>query len=180
MSGRTSPCPPRIPVSGARIAEGRTRAGSPLSVRRAAQRRTPVPLPPAWPGEMSLAAGWPLRDFIELGALPGAVPSARYHCRQVLWEWQLTGLAGIAELLVSELVTNAVAASRAAGSPAVRLWLLSDAERVLILVQDESPHQPVRAPSRTPMPSPAVACSSWNPSAAGGTGTSRARAGPGR
>lgn len=89
-------------------------------------------------------ARWPLRDFIELGALPGAVPSARYHCRLVFWEWRMTALAEEAELLVSELITNAVAASRAAGSAAIRLWLLSDAARVLILVQDDSPHQPVR------------------------------------
>jgi len=100
-------------------------------------------MPPSWPEE-SLVAGWPLRDFIELGALPGAVPSARYHCRQVLWEWRLTGLTRNAELLVSELVTNAVAASRSAGSPAVRLWLLSDTACVLILVHDDSPHRPAR------------------------------------
>jgi anti-sigma regulatory factor (Ser/Thr protein kinase) len=56
------------------------------------------------------------------------------------------GLADNAELLVSELVTNAVAASRSTGSgSAVRLWLLSDTARLLILVQDASPHRPVRA-----------------------------------
>ncbi len=31
---------------------------------------------------------WPLESFLELGALPSAVPCARYHCRQVLWEWR--------------------------------------------------------------------------------------------
>jgi hypothetical protein len=35
----------------------------------------------------SFAAQWPLRSFLELGALPGAVPYARLHARQVLWEW---------------------------------------------------------------------------------------------
>jgi hypothetical protein len=58
-----------------------------------------------------MAGEWPLRSFLELGALPSAVPCARYHCRQVLWEWRLTGLAQSAELLVSELVTNAITAS---------------------------------------------------------------------
>jgi anti-sigma regulatory factor (Ser/Thr protein kinase) len=97
------------------------------------------------PGNV-IAAEWPLRDFLELGTLPSAVPCARYHCRQVLWEWRLTGLEHTAELLVSELVTNAVAASRSAGSDCpVRLWLLSDAARVLIVVWDASPHLPVRA-----------------------------------
>ena len=45
---------------------------------------------------------------LELGAFPGAVPCARLHARQMLWEWRLTGLSDIAELLISELVTNAV------------------------------------------------------------------------
>ena len=61
-------------------------------------------------------AGWPYRTSLELGALPSAVPCARLHTRQVLWEWRLTGLAHSAELLVSELVTNAITASRSAGS----------------------------------------------------------------
>jgi hypothetical protein len=37
-----------------------------------------------------LAARWPLRTFLELGALPGAVPCARLHARNVLGEWGLT------------------------------------------------------------------------------------------
>ena len=56
---------------------------------------------------------WPLRDFIELGALPGAVPCGRLHARQLLWEWGLTRLSESTELLVSELMTNAMHASRA-------------------------------------------------------------------
>ena len=54
---------------------------------------------------------WELRTFLELGALPTAVPCARLHVRQVLWEWHLGALADTTELLVSELVTNAVHAS---------------------------------------------------------------------
>jgi anti-sigma regulatory factor (Ser/Thr protein kinase) len=83
-----------------------------------------------------------------LGALPGAVPCARLHTREVLWEWALIGLSNDSELVVSELVTNAVAASRATGSSAtVRLWLLSDGLRVLILVGDDSVQPPVRVDS---------------------------------
>jgi anti-sigma regulatory factor (Ser/Thr protein kinase) len=49
------------------------------------------------------------------------------------------------ELLVSELLTNAVKASQAiADRPPVRLWLLSDKQRVLVLVWDANPHPPVR------------------------------------
>ncbi len=92
-------------------------------------------------------AGWELRTFLEFGALPTAVPCARLHTRQVLWEWQLNALADAAELIVSELVTNAVQASAGLtgsrrsgrwvpGVPPVRLWLFSDRRRVLIQVWD--------------------------------------------
>jgi hypothetical protein len=58
---------------------------------------------------------WPLRSYLELGALPTAVPCARLHARHLLWEWGLNGLAADAELLVSELVTNAVKPRRNGG-----------------------------------------------------------------
>ena len=88
---------------------------------------------------------WPLQDFLELGALASAVPCARLHARQVLWEWRLASLGESAELLVTELITNAVKASRAVtkGSP-VRLWLVSDLAQILILVWDASPQPPIR------------------------------------
>src|SRR5579864_226362 len=53
----------------------------------------------------------PLRSYLELGALPTTVPCARLHARHVLHEWGLNGLAPDSELLVSELVTNAVKAT---------------------------------------------------------------------
>jgi anti-sigma regulatory factor (Ser/Thr protein kinase) len=88
---------------------------------------------------------WQLRDFLELGALPGAVPCARLHTRQVLWEWRLSKLSEDTELLVTELVTNAVAASRSIEQVVpVRLWLLSDRAQILILVQDSNPGPPER------------------------------------
>jgi anti-sigma regulatory factor (Ser/Thr protein kinase) len=92
-----------------------------------------------------VAGQWPLRSFLELGALPGAVPCARLHARQLMREWELTGLGDDVELLVSELVTNAVAASRSVtrGLP-VRLWLLCDKVRMLIVVWDGCPQAPVR------------------------------------
>jgi anti-sigma regulatory factor (Ser/Thr protein kinase) len=90
---------------------------------------------------------WTLRTFLELGALPTAVPCARLHTKHVLWEWQLSTLADTIELIVSELVTNAVQASTGLtgsrrsgrwvpGVPPVRLWLFSDRHRVLIQVWD--------------------------------------------
>jgi len=90
---------------------------------------------------------WPLQDFLELGALLSAVPCARLHARQVLREWGIAGVADSAGLLVTELVANAVRASRgmAQVSGVVRVWLLSDSTQILILVWDASPQPPVLA-----------------------------------
>jgi anti-sigma regulatory factor (Ser/Thr protein kinase) len=91
------------------------------------------------------ADGWPRQTFLELGALPSAVPCARLHARQLIWEWRLAALCDDVELLVSELVTNAVRASRSLQGPRpVRLWLLADAERILTLVWDACEEGPVR------------------------------------
>jgi anti-sigma regulatory factor (Ser/Thr protein kinase) len=91
-----------------------------------------------------MADYWPLRSCLELGALPSAVPRARLHARQLLWEWGLTELTDNAELLVSELVTNALKASRVMKrSHPIRLWMLSDKAQVVILVWDANPHPPV-------------------------------------
>lgn len=86
---------------------------------------------------------WPLQDFLELGAFVSAVPCARLHARQVLWEWGIGNLGDSAELLVTELVANAVRASREMTRvSAVRLWLLSDSAQILILVWDASLRPP--------------------------------------
>lgn len=92
------------------------------------------------------AARWPGQSFLELGALPGAVPCARLHARQVLWEWGLTAFSERVELLVSELVTNAMQISQAtAQSGPVRLWVVSDGTQVMIFVWDASLRPPVSA-----------------------------------
>jgi hypothetical protein len=102
--------------------------------------RAAVRIPPSAPRqEGSPVDQWPLQSFLELGALPGAVPCARLHARHVLWEWGLAGLADSTELLVSEMITNGVQASRAMTQAAVRLWLVSDRSRVVILAWDASP-----------------------------------------
>jgi anti-sigma regulatory factor (Ser/Thr protein kinase) len=86
---------------------------------------------------------WPLLSHLQLGALPGAVACARLHARQVLWEWGLSAIAEDAELLVSELVTNATQASPSADRiQPVGLWLSSDRSRLLIMVQDTSRYPP--------------------------------------
>jgi hypothetical protein len=100
-------------------------------------------------------SGWPLSSYLELGALPTAVPCARLHVKQMLWEWNLGMQAETAELIVSELVTNAVHASVgltgswfagrwAAGMPPARLWLSSDRHRIMIQVWDGNHQMPTR------------------------------------
>ena len=64
----------------------------------------------------------------------------------MLREWNLAHLTEPAELLVSELVTNAIHASRAAGTHLpVRFVLLSDRQHLMIQVHDASPSPPLAA-----------------------------------
>ena len=151
MNGKTRTVP-QPPAAGPTRRTGRN--ARPVSV--AGRPCIPGPLPSrtgsagAWlmanQGIGGMTSQWQLQSFLELGALPGAVPCARLHTRQVLWEWGLATLTDSTELVVSELVTNAVQASRATGQGApVRLSLLSDQAQILILVWDASPHPPLRA-----------------------------------
>jgi anti-sigma regulatory factor (Ser/Thr protein kinase) len=94
-------------------------------------------------GQVVTPHQWPLRSYLELGALPTAVPCARLHTRQLLWEWGLTGLAADTELLVSELVTNAVKATAGQQQAAIRLQLSCDNTRVRVEVWDADPRPPV-------------------------------------
>jgi hypothetical protein len=56
---------------------------------------------------MTAQPAWPLQTRLPLAALPTAPGVARGHVRAVAREWGLSELSAIAELLVSELVTNA-------------------------------------------------------------------------
>jgi anti-sigma regulatory factor (Ser/Thr protein kinase) len=101
--------------------------------------------------------GWPLSSYLEFGSLPNAAARARLHARNLLWEWGLDWLAADTELLVFELVTNAIKATLAHDQAAVRLRLSGDGTRVLIEVWDAnrlppSPRYPARdsAPGRQP------------------------------
>jgi hypothetical protein len=96
-----------------------------------------------------LARQWPLRTGLDLGPLPGAVPCARAHVQMVLWEWGHAELGDDAGLVVSELVTNAIKATRDLPSgppvPLVRLWLAAEPATglLLVLVGDASPQPPL-------------------------------------
>jgi anti-sigma regulatory factor (Ser/Thr protein kinase) len=67
----------------------------------------------------------------------------------MLWEWGRAPLAEAVELVVSELMTNAVLASEALPDsqqdpPIVQMWLSAKDERVVIQVWDASEHMPRR------------------------------------
>jgi anti-sigma regulatory factor (Ser/Thr protein kinase) len=150
MSGTTGPA--RQATGGGRARRSRAGTGTVdqaeafIPIRGPGQSVAPVPVPPSRSDQGQAMPGhWPLSSFLEFGALPGAVPCARLHARQVAWEWGLAGLGNDAELLVSELLTNAVAAARAM-EPIfpVQLWLLSDATQIAIVVWDANPQPPVR------------------------------------
>jgi len=90
--------------------------------------------------QLGISLPWTLQTYLEMPAVPAAVSSARLHTRRTLTEWELDGQIDMAELVVSELVTNAVRASLVLFPgeqdrwPSVRLWLSSDGDHVFIQV----------------------------------------------
>lgn len=77
---------------------------------------------------------------MEFAPLPTAVPCARLHAVHVLCEWGLRHRASDAEMIVSELITNAIQASTVLPErPPVGLRLLADEKSLVIEVWDQSP-----------------------------------------
>ncbi len=114
--------------------------------------------------ELARRQEWPLRSYLELRALPACVRSARLHAKNILCEWRVNALTDTVELLVSEIITNAVRASANTGNrpprtsqletvasgssqspraPWIRFWLTSDGHSVLIQVWDGNRHHPI-------------------------------------
>jgi anti-sigma regulatory factor (Ser/Thr protein kinase) len=88
----------------------------------------------------------PLQTWLSLAALPTAPSIAREYVRSVARERGLADLISTAELLASELVTNAVHASAQLPStdlPVIRLWASSDGPDLVIHVWDAHPDLPV-------------------------------------
>jgi anti-sigma regulatory factor (Ser/Thr protein kinase) len=93
----------------------------------------------------------PLQTHLELAALPTAPGCARDHVRALAHEWGLAALADTAQLLVSELVTNAVQASQhlktradLAIVPVVGLSITTDGASMVIHVRDACDDMPAR------------------------------------
>ena len=78
----------------------------------------------------------PARAVLDLDTLPTAPGCARAWTCRILLEWQLTGLLDSAELIVSELVTNAMLASRPQGRSFIRLSLTLDQGELGVFVRD--------------------------------------------
>jgi anti-sigma regulatory factor (Ser/Thr protein kinase) len=103
-----------------------------------------VSLPPQVRGWQE---AWRHQDYLELAAVPEAVPAARHHVRAILREWQLPTLAYEAELVTSELAANAIDATRLVPwvpkTPPVRMWLLAEGDMLMLAVWDAVPGVPV-------------------------------------
>jgi anti-sigma regulatory factor (Ser/Thr protein kinase) len=103
--------------------------------------------------DMPEAQQWPLLNTAEFVCLPSAARRARKHVVGLLERWRLRSTIESAELLVSELVTNAYQASGVdverhghvglAGKAEIGLRLASDRRLLLIEVWDASPEPPV-------------------------------------
>lgn len=93
-----------------------------------------------------LARAQPRQTHLELAAFPSAVPSARRHVWAVAMESGLPDLSDTAELLASEMVTNAVREYGRLGlrqTPVVCLWVTSDLRSLVLHVWDASEAMPV-------------------------------------
>lgn len=119
-----------------------------------------------WTWSEDVAVRWPLRSYLSLVALPNAAYWARRLVGEKLCGWELAPVAETVELVVSELVTNAVRASGVLSGaeaeryvqnpqgisfhdllrvPFVRVRLSTDRVVVLVEVWDRSSEPPVRA-----------------------------------
>ena len=102
--------------------------------------------------EQRSGAGTVHHSGLEFRPLPTAVPCARLHTKNVLAEWDLSSIACDAELVVSELVTNAYEASSRAekhfpDKPTIALRLSADDRLLTVEVWDRSPADPVVTPT---------------------------------
>jgi Histidine kinase-like ATPase domain len=121
----------------------------------------PIPAPPASPPQfLPVPSAWwetPAVMSRPLSPVPEEARAARHFVRELLTCWGLVYLADDAELIIDELVGNAVrhgmrtappGLARGASSPALRLCLLRRIGEVMLAVTDPSDQAPrPKAPS---------------------------------
>lgn len=102
------------------------------------------------------ASAFPVRDqrTAKFAAIPSAAGAARRETVQTLKDWGLLELIDAAELLVSELITNAIQVTGLSREPAnfgdlenvpcVLLQLQRTTFGLRLLVWDRDPRQPIR------------------------------------
>jgi Histidine kinase-like ATPase domain len=136
-AGRRPPAPPGR-LTARRPASPPARLTARQATRQAREARPPARPPAA----------------LRLPVLPASAAVGRRHVRRLLDGWQLAGCLDTALLLASELVTNAVTASRAmaqAGLPAVwapiELSLRRTGTSLTIEVRDPNPEPPAVGPA---------------------------------
>jgi len=101
----------------------------------------------AHPGPGSGFGHWRLTSKLELSPLPSAVPCARLHAKHIFREWGLAHVADDAELIVSELMTNALHAAKSSREDQpITLRLLASREYLLIQVWDALTAAPAPRP----------------------------------
>jgi anti-sigma regulatory factor (Ser/Thr protein kinase) len=116
----------------------------------------PQPLTPHRHSPSRSPGRWTWYDSLELGASPSAPGCARGHAANVLREWGLKEFTDVTELVVSELTSNAVQATRALAwigrQPPIRVCLHGRPARndsahedsgVVIMVWDAADECPV-------------------------------------
>jgi hypothetical protein len=110
------------------------------------RRSVTVDATPPYSPHITCSPRWWHHDYLELGALPTAPGSARGHAGNVLRDWRLFEFTDAIQIVVSELIANSVAATRAIewqqSAPPVRLWLLADPASVLVAAWDAAPGIP--------------------------------------
>ena len=109
-------------------------ANSPLSVTTPVMRSQPST------PDMHLLDRLPHRDFLELETGETAPRAARQRIARVLRQWELPHLEMASSLVATELVTNAVVATRAerwaSAIPPVLLWVCGGPSLVALLAWD--------------------------------------------
>ncbi len=100
-----------------------------------------------WPPDMRLLDRLPHRDWLPLESDEAAPRAVRRRIAKLLPEWGLAEFEVVASLVASELVTNAVVATRAvawrSAPPPVRLWLRGGPGVLAILAWDATLAAPV-------------------------------------